>query len=42
MKPSTAVSPRELQSATRSSLRTGVPIVSTAPTVIADGALPGW
>ena len=40
-KPSIAVSPRELQSAMRSSLRAAVPIVSTAPTVIADGALPG-
>ena len=33
--------PRELNGATWSSDRTGVPCVSRAPTVMADGALPG-
>src|SRR5262249_5872652 len=39
--PSYHVGPRELYGATMSSPRVAVPRVSSAPTVIADGALPG-
>jgi hypothetical protein len=35
------VGPRELKSETRSSVRAVVPKVREAPTVIAEGALPG-
>ena len=39
--PSNQVGPRELYNAIRSSRRDAVFLVSTAPTVIAEGALPG-
>ena len=39
--PSYQDGPRELYGATRSSSRDAVPFVMDAPTVIADGALPG-
>src|SRR5262245_48248115 len=39
--PSYHVGPRELKGATRSSPREIVPLVTAAPTVMADGALPG-
>ena len=39
--PSYHVGPRELNAAMRSSERFSVPAVCAAPTVMADGALPG-
>ena len=40
-RPSNQDGPRELYGATVSSIRVAVPFVSSAPTVMADGALPG-